>query len=189
MTTPRLPSRLSRFWRCRAGTTAIEFAIVGPVLFLTLGVIIETGLFLFFQFNLQYATDLAARQIRIGTVGPLTSTSTPDQMNIDDFKNLVCQKLPLPNCTTRIRVDVRHEASFAALSAIMPNPPQNVGAQTPSGAYVESYSPGTRGDAGSLIVTYDWRFSFGFVGSFFHNVPTYPGIWRMYGVSVYRNEM
>ena len=187
------PGPLRRLLRCPSGATAIEFALVAPILFLTLGMIVETGLFLTVQYMLQDATITAARQIRLGTVGPTSSaTGAPNQMSMAGFKTLVCNELLniiVPNCRTRIVVDARRAASFADLSQAMPQTPLAVGPQTAGNNYAEVFQPGASGEMGSLIVTFDWRFAFGNVAGFLHNVPGVPGVWRLTGVAVYRNEM
>ena len=184
---------MKRFWRGNSGATAIEFALVGPILFLTLGMIVETGLFLTVQYLLQDATTVAGRQIRTGNVGPATTTAgAANQMDVTAFKTLICSKLlniMVRDCPANIRVDVRNAASFAALATVMPVTPIAVGPQTTGGGYGEIFQPGARGQMGSLIVTYDWQLSFGNLINILGNVAGMPGVWRLTGVSVYRIEI
>lgn len=193
MNTSRLLAALRRLWWCRSGATAVEFALVAPILFLVLGMIVETGLFLAVQVTLQDATVAAARRIRLGAVGPATTAAgAPNQMGLADFKTLVCGNLLnliVRNCPARIVVDVRRGASFAALGQAMPQTPLSVGRQAAGAGFTEVFQPGARGETGSLIVTYDWTFTFGNVAGFLRNVQGLPGVWRISGVAVYRNEM
>lgn len=188
MRSPRRPGK--------AGTTAIEFAIVAPVLLLLLGSLVETAAFILLQTQLQFATDSAARQIRTGQVGPAnTLTGTSNQMALPAFKTLVCAKFYAVNCATRIRVDVQkvkydpqQDRQFSQLKTLVPDPLTQVGPQTPGANYTEQYLPGAPGDVGSLIVTYDWNFVIPLLRPVFGNVSTYPGIRRLAGLSIYRNE-
>lgn len=174
---------------CEAGTTAIEFAIVAPVLLLLLGAMVETGSIIFMQMQLQFATTDAARQIRTLKVGPATiAEGQPNQKSIVQFKSAICEKFLVSNCSNSIRVDVRSDSTFAALAAGWPASLQSVGPQGPGAAYIEKYTPGPPGAPGSLIVSYDWKFEFSPLGILFGNVATYPGIRRLIGLSVYRNE-
>jgi Flp pilus assembly protein TadG len=76
----RAPARVvRRFLRSTAGTTALEFALVGPVLLVLVLAIIENGLMLFAQALLDNATVAAARQVQIGAI-----------TNGTNFGNAVC---------------------------------------------------------------------------------------------------
>lgn len=183
-----LKSNFQEYWRCEAGTTAIEFAIVAPVLFLLLGAICEVGTFLLIQNSVQAATETAARQIRLGKVGPTTSGGAVNQMNKSQFKTLVCSKLTISNCTEKIRIDVQKGSSFASLEAKMPSKMEDVGPQTSGGSYAETYEPGSPGEQGSLIITYDWTFIFPMLAPLLGNVGSSPNIRRLYGVAVFENE-
>ena len=77
-----LPSRLDRRRQRQKGSVAAEFAIVGGWLIVVLGAIIETGIFLIVQFNLQNAAETAGRKIRTNQV---QSTAT-----LSDFKTEIC---------------------------------------------------------------------------------------------------
>jgi Flp pilus assembly pilin Flp len=178
---------LQRFRRCEAGTTAIEFAIIAPVLFLLLGAICEAGAFLLIQNSLQAAAESAARQIRLGKVGSSTVGGALNQMNIAQFKAVVCAKLTVSNCSGRIHIDLQKASSFAGLANKMPSKIEDVGPQN-GGSYSEVFDPGGPGEQGSLIITYDWSFVFPMLGPLLGNVGGSPNIRRLYGVSVFENE-
>ncbi len=115
------PLRKSYFWRAqsraratierlrnnRDGVTAIEFAMVAPpFLFLLFG-IISLGLYFFNVFTLENAVESAGRVIRTGQA----QTQKPNVMTKEEFKQLVCEKLPTyMNCNAQgnlIRVNVK----------------------------------------------------------------------------------
>ena len=75
------------------GTTAVEFALVSPVILLTLLFIMSVGYILFMNQMLDYATQKAARQIRTGAVQAASLTQTQFRTQI------VCAYLPsMFNC-------------------------------------------------------------------------------------------
>lgn len=173
-----------------AGASAIEFALVAPVLVLILGSLAETGAFILIQTQLQLAADTAAREIRTGKVGPATTAANqPNQMTLSEFKAIVCDRFSVPNCAANIHVDVQSDTSFTLLRLKLPNPLENVGPQNSGGEYSESFAPGAPGQTGSLVVSYDWRFVFPMVSLIFGNVQSFPGIRRLVGLTVYQNEL
>lgn len=66
-----------------------------------------------------------------------------------------------------------------------------IGPSRAGGNYSDTYDPGSHGDAGSLFVTYDWSFTFPFMGSKFGfgNVAGRSDVRRLYGSAIYMNEM
>ena len=166
------PMQLQRRQR---GTVAVEFAIIGVWLVFMLGAIIETGLFLLVESQLQNAADRMGRSIRTNQLAPGSSASS--------FKTVLCSMLKMTSCDTKIYIDVRNADSFENLSLSLPFKVGNVPNVGPGGP--EVFEPGVPGRAGSLIITYDWTFIFPFM-QFFSNQtgPTR----RLYGLSVYRIE-
>ncbi|MCA3561943.1 MAG: pilus assembly protein [Aestuariivirga sp.] len=176
-----------RLRRGEAGVTAIEFAIVAPILILLFGAIFEIGTFIFMQNRLQFATEKAARSIWLLKVGPPDNTNNTPQMNISAFKTLVCSGMQMTTCTD-LSVDVRNGKKFADIKTAIPNPATGVGKTNNQAGYTETYEPGGPGMAGSLIVTYDWKFAFPGPALLFGNVSTYPGIRRLVATAVFKNE-
>ena len=182
--------RPGSLWRCRNGTTAIEFAIVALPLIWIIGAILEVGALLLYQSALQAATEKASRLIWTNQMSPAWQAS--------DFKAEVCRRLTIYNCVNAIKVDVRNAATFAALDT--PST-WSVGPSAPNAGYAETFQPGKAGRAGSVIVTYDWKFIFFFLGDLgntwlghfkgrgFDNVPTRTDIHRIAGKSIFMNEM
>lgn len=158
------------------GTAAVEFAIVGVWLVMILGAIIEGGLFLLLQFELQNATDKTARLIRTNQV----TASTP----LSSFKDEVCKSIHLDDCASKIYIDVQNATTFQALAAKMPVTAGQAPTVGPQQA--GSFTPGAPGSMGSLIVTFDWNFIFPFM-RIFSNQPG--AVRRLYGLTVFRNEV
>lgn len=165
--------RTEKARRRQRGAAAIEFALVVWPVILVIGAICEVGIFLLIQFELQFAVDVAARQVKI-------NTASSSGWSAATFKQEVCHKVVMiNNCATAINVNVQSALNFTALKAVMPQP-QKVGRG-------DVFNPGTAGQASSVIVTYDWTFLFPFL-RMFGNVDGNNRIRRVYGLSVFRNE-
>jgi Flp pilus assembly protein TadG len=95
--------------RGERGVTLIEFAIVAvPFFFLVFGTM-ELGLVLWGTYELENATEDAARMIRTGQVHS-------QYIGESGFKTLVCERVVLlSQCQTRLRLDVRSYGSFSAI--------------------------------------------------------------------------
>ena len=61
-------SQIRRYRNCQGGATAVEFALISPVLFLLVMGIVETGLIMSAQNTLESATYVASRTGRTGFV-------------------------------------------------------------------------------------------------------------------------
>jgi Flp pilus assembly protein TadG len=96
----RAPFRLlRRFLRNVRGVAMVEFALVAPPFFLLVLMIIENGLLVFTQAQLDNAARDAARTIMIGTYQ--TGNQTPS-----NFKTAVCNGISgmIPSCTSNIQI-------------------------------------------------------------------------------------
>jgi Flp pilus assembly protein TadG len=93
--------------RSERGASLVEFALVAvPFFFLTFGTM-ELGLVLWGTYELENATEDAARMIRTGQVHS-------QNIDADGFRLLVCERVVLlSQCETRLRLDVRTYASFS----------------------------------------------------------------------------
>ena len=78
---------LQRLARCRRATTALEFALVGPILMLLAFIIIENGLMLFAQAVLDNATVVATRQLQINAITTSDAFRTAVCANMSTFLN------------------------------------------------------------------------------------------------------
>lgn len=88
----------SRFGRDDSGTSSIEFVILFPVFMTVFFAGFETGLLMLRNAMLERATDLAVRQLRLGTPTPPTFT---------EFKESVCDNtFFIENCIDRVQVQL-----------------------------------------------------------------------------------
>lgn len=128
------------------GVTMVEFAIVIVPFFLLLFGTLELGFILWGTYDLENATHDAARLIRTGQFQSGTATA-------DQFRDRICSRASLlPNCTSKLRVDVR---SYASMGAIQSNPPQ---ALDNDGNLQDNYAWDT-GTASSIVLVsafYPW---------------------------------
>lgn len=177
--------KLRGFWHSNRGATSVEFAFVFLPLIWMFGAIIETGLFLTAQYELQSATLAASRQIRTGTL-PASTTS-------DGLKQIICAPIVMiRNCAGSISIDLSSVTAasggtFGTLSSAMRNP-NAVGPSTRGGTYSDVFSRGGPNDPGALIATYDWEFVVPWIGSVFSNLPSNRSARRLNGVAVFKNE-
>ncbi len=108
--------------RRRDGAVAIEFAIVATPFIFLLFAIVELGIIFVTNINLSNATLLLARQIRTGgIVAPGSSATSSSGITLDlaDFKQAICSKLPMvpaATCTTQLQVDIRTQSTFGIAS-------------------------------------------------------------------------
>lgn len=93
--------------RAERGASLVEFALVAvPLFFLIFGTM-ELGFVLWGTYELENATEDAARMIRTGQVHA-------QNINQNGFRTLVCRNvLLLSQCETHLKVDVRTYGSFA----------------------------------------------------------------------------
>lgn len=124
--------------RSQRGTTALEFALVGPLLLMLAFIIIENGLMLFAQALLDNATVAAARQIQIGAI---TSTAA--------FRTAICSNMStFLNCTNLQFYVASSSSSFPAIVS-----PSATGTFTST-----SFSTGNGGDYVLAEVAYNRAF-------------------------------
>jgi len=100
-----------RFWLCRAGASAVEFAIVAPLFLALTFSVIEAGYFYFIEAAVDAANAKAARLIRTGQ-------AQNSSMTREAFFGEICKVVKLfGDCNTELTVDVQRFNSFAALAA------------------------------------------------------------------------
>lgn len=104
--------------RCRAGTAAIEFAFVGPLLIALMMGIFEFGLILFVQNSSQDAARYVARQLATNRIVASDAASTalpqlPTWVN-SSAKVTVTQTTPGTPNTNQFTVDIAIPASSAS---------------------------------------------------------------------------
>ena len=99
------------FLHDRSGATAIEFAFVAPVLFLSLFSIIEVGMLGMMSSGLDNAVFETSRMIRTGRSDAPASAAA--------FEDQVCEKLGgnVTNCRDRLTISVQRFDRFADANA------------------------------------------------------------------------
>ncbi len=133
--------------RDEAGSTAIEFAMVGlPFLMLLFG-IIAVGLFFFTTFALENATEEAGRLIRTGQ-------AQQSGMTAEQFKQEVCARVPLYiDCDTKMRVNVQSFTGFGSITT--PTCIDSGGDLLPPAG--TTYNPGAESTVVLVTVCYEWE--------------------------------
>lgn len=105
---------LARFGRSQNGATAIEFGFVAAPFLMLIAAIFETALMLWTSEVLEEAVSQASRTVLTGQSQTLYKSSAGTAANTAAFKNAICADAPgLVNCS-KLTIDVRSYASFAA---------------------------------------------------------------------------
>jgi Flp pilus assembly protein TadG len=75
----------ARFIGERSAVAAIEFAMVAPILILLIIEILQIGFYFYTSATLNYATNAAARQIRVGAVATSSETAAQFKTNFCSY--------------------------------------------------------------------------------------------------------
>lgn len=95
-------TRLCAMFRAREGATAVEFAIVAPILITIIFSILELSWLIIKVLMLDNAVEIASKQIYIGEV--------PDRAA---FEQLICDNAPLfSNCRDQVNVEAMEISDF-----------------------------------------------------------------------------
>ncbi|MDE2265115.1 MAG: pilus assembly protein [Alphaproteobacteria bacterium] len=98
----------------RAGSAAIEFALIAPIFFVLLMGTMEVGIMFFAQFTLQNAVMSAARMIRTGQVATANMTAA-------QFRTSICNNIsPILACDGNLQIDVESYANFSSVNFANP---------------------------------------------------------------------
>lgn len=164
---------LRRFRRSRAGSAAVEFALVAPVFFALLFAIIETAIMFFASQVLETITQESARMILTGQAQTASYTQA-------QFKTYVCNQIPaLFNCAN-VYVDVESYPAFTSVTISNPIDGSN--------NFINNmqYSPGNPGDIVVVRVFYAWQL---FVTGLGYNISNLSGNQRLLvATAAFRNE-
>ncbi len=96
---PGLPRRLLKSWRREDGNATIEFVLLFPAFMTLFLVVFETGLLMTRGVMLDRGVDIAMRQLRLGTLDPMTH---------DGLKAKICeQSVIIPDCNNSVLVELR----------------------------------------------------------------------------------
>jgi Flp pilus assembly protein TadG len=139
--------RLRRLASDRSAATLVEFSLIAFPLLLLIMATFEVGFIYWANQELENATSDAARLVRTGQV----QAANMDQAQL---KTQLCSKTALlVGCQSRVRLDVRSAASFAAI--VPPQPLDGSGQLKADNDF--SYSPGTGNDVVLISAFYDWQ--------------------------------
>jgi Flp pilus assembly protein TadG len=170
-----------RFRKDSSGATAVEFAMIAPLFFLMLGVILETGLMLFTEYVLQTSVQEAARLVRTGQAQSAS-------MAAGDLKTKICRLAGvIINCPSKVTVYTASAADFAALKTIMPSY-LGVGKKADGSPGPSSFSCGGPSAAVGMIATYDWDFNIPYFMGFMANMSGNSQTRRLAGFAMFKNE-
>jgi Flp pilus assembly protein TadG len=168
---------LRRFRRNRAGSAAVEFALVAPMFFALLFAILESGIMFFAGQVLETVTQDAARMILTGQAQTAGYTQTTFDSQV------VCPSGSLArvlfNCNN-LAIDVRSYSAFS--SVVMSSQIDG------SGNFNNNmqYNPGGPGDIVVVRMFYPWQL---FVTGLGYNVANMSGNQRLlYGTAAFKNE-
>jgi Flp pilus assembly protein TadG len=160
----RFADRIRRrgFRRNEQGATAVEFAMIAPLFFLMLGVVLETGLMLFTEYTLQTSVQEAARIVRTGQ-------AQEGQMNVGQFKSELCKLAgKLIDCNGKVTVYMKADNNFTSLSTTVPSY-LSIGPNADGSTNPTVFQCGAPSQPIALIATYDWDFSLPYFMSFLGN--------------------
>lgn len=148
----------------RAGSAALEFAMIAPVFFVLLMGLIEAGVIFFAQSVLQNATNDAARLIRTGQVTGTLPNQVLTQAEINagmvvgqamtqaQFRTYICNDIaPLLACNANLQIDVESFTNFSTAS--FPTP---LNADNTLNTNLDNYSPGAVCSVVLLRTFYTW---------------------------------
>lgn len=168
--TPRFLRRLARD---SEGISAIEFALVGPIVIALLVAILQTGVVFLYQQVLQSATTQAARLI-------MTGQAQTQNLSSAQFLADVCSDAGAMFDCTKLSANVQTFTSFSGMT--QSNPVSN-------GTFNSSSSSFTMGGPGDIVLVqifYQLPVSGGPLG--FTLATTKNGNAVLVGTAVFRNE-
>lgn len=167
---------LAHFGGARRGATAVEFALVAPILIAMLIAIFETTTFLFAQQTLQNAAVSAGRLLMTGQVQNNNTTQS-------QFATQVCPMVSAVFTCSKLMINVQNYSGFSGASTSEPTLTYN-----PDGTVSNtwSFTPGTPGQVMVVQLIYQWPIVAGPFGYVLSNLGN--GTTEMMGVSAFRVE-
>ena len=120
---------VQRLLRETRSVTAVEFALIGPVLFFLLFSIMLMGIAQFWQLTLDDAVRNAARQVVIGA-----GTTSAGVQSGSQFVTAVCNEFgqAAPNCGTTLQYAIQGAPTFTGSGGITPMPLSAAGQFSPA---------------------------------------------------------
>jgi Flp pilus assembly protein TadG len=176
---------LRRFRRSRAGSAAVEFALVAPVFFALLFAIIEVAIMFFASQVLETITQDSARALMTGQAqtGAVTAcavggVATPCTQAT--FQTYACSQIPALFTCGNLYIDVESYSSFSNVA---------INSQIVGGNFNSTnmaYSPGGPGDTVVVRMFYQWPL---FVTGLGFNISNLSGNKRLLvATSAFQNE-
>lgn len=176
----KTPRQSKDFAKDDTAATAVEFAMVAPVFFLMLGVVLETGLMLFTEYVLQTSTQEAARLVRTGQAHELKYTAA-------QFKTQLCKLAgTIIDCNNKVTVYLRADDKFSTLATNTPSY-LSIGPADDGTPSTSVYNCGAPKESVALIATYDWDFVIPYFMNFLGNRKANTSR-RMAGFAMFKNE-
>ena len=149
-----IASSLARLRGDARGATMVEFAFVaGPFIALMIAVL-QTSLTFFAQQSLETSAEKSVRQLPTGA-------AQSNNMTKEQFRTLVCSKLPAFMKCANVMIDVQAASTFSSASVGTPTITYN-GAGAINNAWV--YRPGVPGEITVARIMYIWDTSQGPLG-------------------------
>lgn len=178
--TRQKPGFFGRYRKDSSGATAVEFAMIAPLFFLTLGVILETGLMLFTEYVMQTSVQEASRLVRTGQ-------AQNGQYAAADFKGKICRLAGVIINCNKVTVYMASATDFSTLKSTMPSY-LGVGKKADGTPGPASYNCGAPSAAVGMIATYDWDFNIPYFMSFMSNMAGNTTTRRLAGIMMFKNE-
>jgi Flp pilus assembly protein TadG len=174
------PRQRKSFAKDDTAAAAVEFAMVAPVFFLMLGVVLETGLMLFTEYVLQTSTQEAARLVRTGQAHEA-------KYNAARFKAELCKLAGvIIDCNNKVTVYLRSDDKFDTLATNTPSF-MNIGPAEDGTPSASEYNCGAPKESVALIATYDWDFVIPYFMNFLGNRKGDTSR-RIAGFAMFKNE-
>ena len=176
---------LRRFRRSRAGSAAVEFALVAPVFFALLFAIIEVAIMFFASQVLETITQDSARalmtgQAQTGAVATCAVSGVATPCTQSTFQQYACSQIPALFTCGNLYVDVESYSSFSNVA---------INSQIVAGNFNSTnmqYSPGGPGDTVVVRMFYQWPL---FVTGLGFNISNLSGNKRLLvATSAFQNE-
>jgi len=176
---------LRRFRRSRAGSAAVEFALVAPVFFALLFAIIEVAIMFFASQVLETITQDSARalmtgQAQTGAVSACAVGGVASPCTQASFQQYACSQIPALFSCANLYVDVESYPSFSNVA---------INSQIVNGNFTSGnmqYSPGGPGDTVVVRMFYQWPL---FVTGLGFNISNLSGNKRLLvATSAFQNE-
>jgi Flp pilus assembly protein TadG len=151
---PSRPPRCRRSFRTDAsGVTAVEFALVAPVVFMLICAILETMAVVVAGMVLDNATSDAARDV-------LTGQIQEADLDAETFKRKICDATSFMLSCDKIMVDMRTYPNFKAVPTDLP---MKLGDIDDSGF---CFDPGAADSITVLRAAYEWPWTMAFLQKF-----------------------